>query len=130
MADKTAELEKEVTRLKSKASALEELLKTLEHTANRRATKLEKLLEERKRSEEEARESHEMVRLLLDSTAEGLYGEDVQGICTFANAACLRLLGYERESELLGKKYARFDPPHTAGWNAVPARRVRDESVR
>jgi PAS domain S-box-containing protein len=103
MADKTAELEKEVTRLKSKASALEELLKTLEHTANRRATKLEKLLEERKRSEEEARESHEMVRLLLDSTAEGLYGEDVQGICTFANAACLRLLGYERESELLGK---------------------------
>ena len=103
MADKTAELEKEVTRLKSKASALEELLKTLEHTANRRASKLEILLEERKRSEEEARESHEMVRLLLDSTAEGIYGEDVQGICTFANAACLRLLGYERESELLGK---------------------------
>jgi PAS domain S-box-containing protein len=45
-----------------------------------------------------------MVRLLLDSTAEGIYGIDVQGICTFANSACLRLLGYERESDLLGKR--------------------------
>ena len=103
MAEEKGELEKEVTRLKSKVSAVEELLKTLEHTANQRASKLEKLLEERKRSEEEARKSHEMVRLLLDSTAEGIYGEDGQGFCTFANAACLRLLGYQRESDLLGK---------------------------
>src|ERR1700687_379616 len=104
MAVEKGELEKEVTRLKSKVSALEELLKILEHTANQRAGKLEKLLEERERSEAEARKNHEMFRLLLDSTAEGIYGVDAQGGCTFANAACLRLLGYEQESDLLGKE--------------------------
>jgi PAS domain S-box-containing protein len=103
MTDEKGELEREVARLRSKATALEQLLKTLEHTANQRASKLEKLLEERKRSEEEARKNHEMIRLLLDSTAEGIYGLDVQGVCTFANSSCLRLLGYERESDLLGK---------------------------
>jgi two-component system, sensor histidine kinase and response regulator len=98
------ELEREVIRLRSKASALEQLLKTLEHTANQRASKLEKLLEERKQSEERARRDHQMIRLLLDSTAEGIYGVNKDGVCTFANSSCLRLLGYQRESDLLGKK--------------------------
>jgi two-component system sensor histidine kinase/response regulator len=103
MANEQGELEKEVTRLRNKVGAVEQLLKVLERTANERASKLEKLLEERKRSEEEARKSHEMVRLLLDSTSEGIYGFDTHGTCTFANSACLRLLGYGHESELLGK---------------------------
>jgi two-component system sensor histidine kinase/response regulator len=95
--------DKEITRLKLKVAAVEQLLKVLESTANQRANKLEQLLEERKRSEEEARKSHEMIRLLLDSTAEAIYGLDAQGLCTFANSACLRLLGYTQESDLLGK---------------------------
>jgi two-component system sensor histidine kinase/response regulator len=44
-----------------------------------------------------------MIRLLLDSTAEAIYGLDALGLCTFANSACLRLLGYTQESDLLGK---------------------------
>jgi two-component system, sensor histidine kinase and response regulator len=103
MADDRDDHEKEVTRLRNKVSAVEQLLKVLEQTANHRASKLEQLLEERKRSEEEARASHEMVRLLLDSTAEAIYGLDVLGNCTFANSACVRLLGYTQESEFLGK---------------------------
>jgi two-component system sensor histidine kinase/response regulator len=102
MADQNSH-EQEVARLRLKATALEQLLKVLESTANQRADKLEQLLEERKRSEEEARKSHEMIRLLLDSTAEAIYGLDAQGLCTFANSACLRLLGYTQESDLLGK---------------------------
>jgi two-component system sensor histidine kinase/response regulator len=102
MADENSH-EQEVARLRLKASALEQLLKVLESTANQRADKLEQLLEERKRSEEEARKSHEMIRLLLDSTAEAIYGLDAQGLCTFANSACLRLLGHTQESDLLGK---------------------------
>jgi two-component system sensor histidine kinase/response regulator len=94
----------EVARLRLKATALEQLLKVLESTANQRADKLEQLLEERKQSEEEARKSHEMIRLLLDSTAEAIYGVDASGDCTFANSACLRLLGYTHESDLLGKE--------------------------
>jgi len=51
----------------------------------------------------EVREREQRVRLLLDSTAEGIYGIDLDGLCTFANAACLRLLGYSSLDELLGK---------------------------
>ena len=49
---------------------------------------------ERKRAEEAIRASEERVRLLMDSTAEAIYGIDLQGNCTFANTACLRMLGY------------------------------------
>jgi two-component system sensor histidine kinase/response regulator len=92
----------EVTRLRRKVTAVEQLLKILERTANDRADKLEKLLEEIKRSEAEARRDHEMIRLLLDSTGEAIYGLDVHGNCTFANSPCVRLLGYAQESDLLG----------------------------
>jgi PAS domain S-box-containing protein len=40
---------------------------------------------------------------LLDSTAEGLYGVDIEGRCTFINRAALTMLGFERESDLLGR---------------------------
>nr|WP_258539226.1 EAL domain-containing protein [Dissulfurirhabdus thermomarina] len=49
------------------------------------------------------REKEREVRLLLDSTAEGLLGLDPAGRCTFANDAALRLLGYEAASDLLGQ---------------------------
>lgn len=43
------------------------------------------------------------VRLLLDATAEAIYGVDINGLCTFVNPACVRMLGYQRESDLIGK---------------------------
>ena len=58
---------------------------------------------ERKRAEEGLRESDERIALLLNSTAEAIYGVDLQGNCTFCNAACLHLLGYKEEGDLLGK---------------------------
>jgi PAS domain S-box-containing protein len=58
---------------------------------------------ERKRAEEALRKSEEKLRLLLDSTAEAIYGMDVEGRCTFCNPACLRALGYESADELVGK---------------------------
>jgi len=48
-------------------------------------------------------ESRASLRLILDSTAEGIFGIDEEGRCTFANASSLALLGYTDESELLGK---------------------------
>ncbi len=56
----------------------------------------------RKRTEDHIRRSERRVRLLLDSTAEGIYGLNMEGNCTFANAACCRLLGYDDPSELIG----------------------------
>jgi len=58
---------------------------------------------ERTRAESALRSSEERVRLLLDSTAEAIYGINPLGKCTFANAACLRMLGYENPEALLGK---------------------------
>src|ERR1700758_1354376 len=58
---------------------------------------------ERKLAEEALRASEEKLRLLLDSTAEAIYGIDLEHRCTFCNPACLRTLGYERMYEVLGK---------------------------
>ncbi len=46
--------------------------------------------------------SNRLVRVLLDSTAEAIYGLDVQGNATFANPACARMLGYSGSDELIG----------------------------
>jgi PAS domain S-box-containing protein len=62
------------------------------------------LVIERKRAEERLRWSEEQLRLLLDSSAEGIFGVDLQGHCTFCNAAGVRLLGYERPADLLGRE--------------------------
>jgi diguanylate cyclase (GGDEF)-like protein/PAS domain S-box-containing protein len=43
------------------------------------------------------------VRLLLDSTSEAIFGVDTEGICTFANPACVRMLRYASEDDLVGK---------------------------
>lgn len=45
---------------------------------------------------------------LLDNTAEGIYGLDLDGNCTFCNTACLKLLDYEKEEELMGKNMHRL----------------------
>jgi len=58
---------------------------------------------ERKRAEEALHRSEEQVRLILDSTAEGIFGCDSDGNCLFCNTAAARLLGYDDASELLGK---------------------------
>jgi len=49
-------------------------------------------------------DSEARVRLLLDSTAEAIYGLDSEGLCSFANPSCLRMLGYQNTDEILGKK--------------------------
>ncbi len=59
---------------------------------------------ERKKVEADLAESHEFVRLLLDSTGEGIYGVDLDGNCTFANPACAKLLGFESVDVLIGKQ--------------------------
>jgi PAS domain S-box-containing protein len=54
-------------------------------------------------TEELVRQRQESLQRLLDSSAEGLYGVDLQGRCTFINRAALGMLGYTYESELLGR---------------------------
>jgi len=45
----------------------------------------------------------EDLRLLLDSTGEGIFGIDPKGLCTFCNEACLRMTGHADDGQLLGR---------------------------
>lgn len=54
------------------------------------------LIEQLKHAEEEK-------NTLLNSTAEAIYGVDANGACVFVNQACLKMLGYEKASDLVGK---------------------------
>jgi PAS domain S-box-containing protein len=71
---------------------------------------------ERKLAEEAMRASEERVRLLLDSTAEAIYGIDLQGNCTFANSACLGMLGYADLPAMIGRNmHALIHHTHADG---------------
>jgi PAS domain S-box-containing protein len=63
--------------------------------------RIESLLS-RRSAEIERAQMAERFRLLLESTAEGIFGLDEHGRCTFINAAGAKALGYERE-QLLGQ---------------------------
>ncbi|HQS38226.1 MAG TPA: DUF3365 domain-containing protein, partial [Methylotenera sp.] len=49
-------------------------------------------------------ESEAQVTLLTNSIAHAIYGVDLDGRCTFANDACIEILGFNQQSELLGEE--------------------------
>ncbi|MBZ2164575.1 PAS domain S-box protein [Methanobacterium spitsbergense] len=53
--------------------------------------------------ENELKESEYNLRLILNSTAEGIFGIDLEGLCTFCNTSSLNILGYDNPNELIGK---------------------------
>jgi diguanylate cyclase (GGDEF)-like protein/PAS domain S-box-containing protein len=57
----------------------------------------------RKEAERSLRESNKKMESLLQSLAEGAYGVDTYGNCTFVNNSFLRILGYASEDEIVGK---------------------------
>ena len=61
------------------------------------------MIRARQETELARREADARVRLLLDSTAEAIYGMDKDCKCTFVNQACLQILGYNSQSQLLGR---------------------------
>lgn len=50
-----------------------------------------------------AEQSEAEVTLLTNSIAHAIYGQDKNGFCTFANEACVKALGYDSVSDLVGK---------------------------
>ncbi len=49
------------------------------------------------------KKSEEQIRLLLNSTGEGIYSIDMNGNCTLINRSALQLLGFSSRQEVLGK---------------------------
>lgn len=58
---------------------------------------------ERKKVEILLAEKEGSLQTLLNSVAEGIYGVDVNGYCTFVNRSFLRILKFEHENQILGK---------------------------
>jgi len=75
----------------------------LEATVARRTSELTQALEERRRAERTLEDREARIRLLLDSTAESIYGIGNDGLCTFCNPACVHALGYSAAEELIGR---------------------------
>ena len=79
-------------------------------------TLLTRYLKAARHSAHELRENEETSRLLLNSTGEAIYGIDLNGLCTFANQACLKLLGNQGEEELIGRNmHALIHHTHNDG---------------
>jgi diguanylate cyclase (GGDEF)-like protein/PAS domain S-box-containing protein len=78
------------------AEQLYTFFNTLEEKVALRTSELEKTNSALKKSEGN-------IRLLLDSTAEAIYGIDLNGNCTFCNNSCLEMLRYKDHSDLIGK---------------------------
>ncbi len=76
---------------------------------------------ERQRAESEQQRLANDNRLLLQSTGEGIYGLDLDGKCTFLNAAGARLLQVE-PSAVLGKDMHEITHHHRADGSPYPVR--------
>jgi two-component system sensor histidine kinase UhpB len=68
---------------------------------------------ERKRAEEELRESEERYRTILESIEEGYYEVDIAGNFTFFNNSLCGILGYS-EDELMGMNNLQYTDKETA----------------
>jgi PAS domain S-box-containing protein len=83
----------------------QELLSQTQKQTHQLEDQREELLAQKKELQaqrEQLGESEERSRLLLESTAEGIYGNDAEGIIRFVNPAACQMLGYTAE-ELLGR---------------------------
>ncbi|MCP4285248.1 MAG: transporter substrate-binding domain-containing protein, partial [Gammaproteobacteria bacterium] len=65
--------------------------------------RLRQEIETRQKAELAVLEQGEQIEDLLHSTAEAIYGLDQHGNCTFANKACVQILGNQSVDELIGR---------------------------
>ena len=78
------------------ADEMQFMVNNLETTVKERTEELQKAIST-------SDENKNQLQLILDSAAEAIYGIDVHGNCTFCNISCIKILGYNSQSELLGK---------------------------
>jgi diguanylate cyclase (GGDEF)-like protein/PAS domain S-box-containing protein len=98
--------------------ALVELAKAYEEAQERAERQSEEMTQS-------LRESHEALQRVLNSVAEGIYGVDVDGRCTFINASGVRMLGYDDAAELVGNNMHKLIHHSRADGSAYPANECR-----
>jgi len=72
-------------------------------TLNNEINQHKKTLHELEIQQQLYKESEAQIRLLLDSTAEGIYAIDIEGNCILINRVALKTLGYSDQNQVLGK---------------------------
>jgi PAS domain S-box-containing protein len=82
-------------------------------------------IEERRAAEKQLVESEELLRLIMSSTVEAIYGINTEGLCTFANEACLKMLGYGHLGEMLGRNMHDLIHYHTPDGKLRPVEECR-----
>jgi PAS domain S-box-containing protein len=70
-------------------------------------------IEDRKHAEFLLQESEARFRQIVENASDIIYGTDIRGNFTYVNPAALRLLGHERESDLIGKSFFDFLMPES-----------------
>lgn len=91
----------EISRISLSFNKMADRIQTLVENLEQRVEERTRLL---KQANKELKDSKDHLHLILDSTAEAIYGIDKNGICTFLNASCLRILGYSNFDELVGHR--------------------------
>lgn len=71
--------------------------------------------------EQLALEDSRKIKLLLNSTAEGIYFINLEGICTFCNSSAARLLGYQSPEDLIGQHMHKLIRHSKANGEKFPA---------
>ncbi|MDH5325462.1 MAG: ATP-binding protein [Gammaproteobacteria bacterium] len=94
---------------KSEAGGFKEKIEYVSQIDNENADELDAIAAALNRKQErlehfvgQLQNSEQRVRLLLESTGEGIFGVDTDGICTFVNPMCIELLGGSGAEEYLG----------------------------
>jgi PAS domain S-box-containing protein len=77
--------------------------RSLGRMVRKRTVELQNEIEYRLLAEKKLIERGNEIELLLNSTAEAIYGIDLQGNCSFVNNSCLSMLGYKSHLDLIGK---------------------------
>ena len=75
---------------------MQSLIENLELNVQERTRELHKVNSQLEASKDD-------LQLILNTAAEGIYGIDLKGNCTFCNKSCIEILGYNDQTELLEK---------------------------
>ena len=100
------------------ADKMQYMIENLEATVHERTEKLY-------RSNQLLTEKKEQLQLILDSAGEGIYGYDTEGNCTFCNTSAVKILGYSKEEDLLGKNMHELIHHSTRDGKPFPADQCR-----
>lgn len=85
------------------SQSLNSVADKIQHLVNNLEANVQARTEELQNTYMTLEQHKDQLQLILDSTAEGIFGVEPNGTCTFCNVSCVKLLGYSSVQELLGK---------------------------